>query len=112
MWRLDVALIEIAQAMMLWLTTMQIVQLGKKILFSCLLLWLTNATYKSSNQVCQRNLLGSVWETYDVETPYPDMIGMLDSPLEDQDRRKNEFPEMDVPEAMRKHFKLVRLVQI
>lgn len=81
-------------------------------LFSCFLLWLTRATYKSSNQACQRNLLGSVWETCDVETPYPDMIGMLDSPLEDQDRKKNEFPEMDVPEAMRKHFKLVHLVQI
>ena len=40
------------------------------------------------------------------------MIGMFDSSLEDQDRKKNEFPEIVVPEAMRKHFKLVRLVRI
>ncbi len=68
-------------------------------------------SYLQINQVCQNTLLASVRETCDVETLYPDMIiGMFDSPLED--RKKNEFPGIVVPEAMRKHFKLVRLVRV
>ena len=39
------------------------------LVFLVFLLWSIKATYKSSNQACQRNLLGSVWETCDVETP-------------------------------------------